>query len=230
MALSLKFRRFGRSIYKILCADRYVGFSYSQLGEDRILRELFPRKHKGFYVDLGAYHPTHYSNTQLFHEQGWRGVNVDANPDTIKLFEKHRPEDVNLNVAVSNEPGRALFHRPTTGHSPYGTIDDGMKDHFSNESKMVSHEIESITINQIFSLHVPAEREVDLLNIDLEGMDEKIISSMDFSMKKPKVICVEIHNFDLNSPLQNEVYLKLTRSGYRLVAVCLATAIFQKCD
>jgi hypothetical protein len=37
--------------------DVYAVKSYSQEGEDMILRRVFEGKESGFYVDIGAHHP-----------------------------------------------------------------------------------------------------------------------------------------------------------------------------
>ena len=42
--------------------------SYSQEGEDMILRRIFVNSNSGFYVDVGAFHPTRFSNTYLFYK------------------------------------------------------------------------------------------------------------------------------------------------------------------
>jgi hypothetical protein len=33
--------------------------------------------YKGFWVDIGAHHPSNLSNTKAFALNGWRGINVD---------------------------------------------------------------------------------------------------------------------------------------------------------
>jgi hypothetical protein len=73
---------------------------YSQNGEDIILQSLFPREHTGFYVDVGAHHPYRISNTYLLHQQGWSGINIDPNPETIAFFNRARPKDININIGV----------------------------------------------------------------------------------------------------------------------------------
>lgn len=42
----------------------------------------------GIYVDVGAFHPTKFSNTHLFYLNGWRGINIEARPGSKKLFDK----------------------------------------------------------------------------------------------------------------------------------------------
>ena len=50
--------------------------SYAQHGEDILLHRLFPEGHRGFYLDVGANHPTLHSVTKHFYDRGWRGVNL----------------------------------------------------------------------------------------------------------------------------------------------------------
>lgn len=37
---------------------------YSSYGEDAILNYVFSNQNKGFYVDVGCYHPDYFSNTK----------------------------------------------------------------------------------------------------------------------------------------------------------------------
>ena len=63
-----------RSIIKILSLYRQTFLKkinkdfYSQFGEDKILFEIIPKTMlKGFYVDVGCFHPKKYSNTYMLH-------------------------------------------------------------------------------------------------------------------------------------------------------------------
>ena len=51
--------------------------SFSQEGEDLILNRFLGKKEKGFYVDIGAHDPKRFSNTNIFYERGWTGINID---------------------------------------------------------------------------------------------------------------------------------------------------------
>lgn len=80
--------------------------SYSQEGEDRLLDRYFGNRANGFFVDVGAHHPHRFSNTYLFYKRGWRGINIDAMPDSMKAFKSMRPRDVegrDLDVLKSND-------------------------------------------------------------------------------------------------------------------------------
>lgn len=64
--------------------------SYSLFGEDIILRTFFEKQKKGFYVDIGAYHPFMISNTAYFYKRGWHGINIEASPNLIQPFKRSR--------------------------------------------------------------------------------------------------------------------------------------------
>jgi len=60
--------------FKNTYLDGYALKSYSQEGEDMILRRIFERQSTGFYVDVGAHHPKRFSNTYFFYKKGWSGI------------------------------------------------------------------------------------------------------------------------------------------------------------
>ena len=79
----------------------FARLHFGQHGEDVLAHKLFDRRlKKGFYMDIGAYHPFRQSNTAYFWLMGWNGVNVDASPHTIQLFKKIRKTDINVWSAV----------------------------------------------------------------------------------------------------------------------------------
>jgi hypothetical protein len=83
--------------------DPFICISFSQFGEDTLILEYLSGKRLNSFVDICAYHPSRFSNTKLLSLLGWTGINVDPNPDSISLFEKAGPKDINLNVGVSVE-------------------------------------------------------------------------------------------------------------------------------
>ena len=102
--------------------------SYSMDGEDIFLNDYFKDKTKGFYVDVGCYHPIHRNNTYLLHKRGWCGINIDIHQFSIDLFNYLRPKDFNCNFAVSNKNEIVeMFHQkklffPYFNHHPLLSI------------------------------------------------------------------------------------------------------------
>lgn len=55
--------------------------SYSQDGQDILVRDLFCNKPRGYFVDLAANDATHLSNTYALERFGnWTGICIEANP------------------------------------------------------------------------------------------------------------------------------------------------------
>jgi hypothetical protein len=77
---------------------------------DKSLR-LFGNRDPDFYVDVGAHHPRRFSNTQYFYRQGWRGINIEPNPDGHALLKLFRRKDININCGVSDQEGTLPYYQ-----------------------------------------------------------------------------------------------------------------------
>ena len=167
---------------------------YSQWGEDKQILNFFKNKKKGKYIDLGCFHPLMYSNTCLLYKKGWMGMNIDMNPTSIDLFNILRPKDINICSAISNEKKRVkMFYDDP--FSPLNTIDkyfySKTKETFFKEKKIIDVKTSKIN-NFVYKIG----NEVDFLNIDIEGLDYRILKDINFSKLKVKLIAVETHFTD----------------------------------
>ncbi len=77
--------------------------------ERQFLKNNFPKNHRGFYVDVGCYHPVKDNNTWLMYKKGWSGINIDLEEIKIDAFKLRRPRDINIHMAVSNQPGELRY-------------------------------------------------------------------------------------------------------------------------
>src|SRR3954469_14517353 len=83
--------------------------NYAQEGEDQLLLRLVDGRESGFYVDVGAHDPRRFSNTCVFYNKGWRGINIDPNPQVIRKFDCERPGDINLCCGISDSKGEMKY-------------------------------------------------------------------------------------------------------------------------
>jgi FkbM family methyltransferase len=163
--------------------------SYAQQGEDVLLSRLFPADYVGFYVDIGANDPVGFSITKHFYDHGWTGVNVEP----AALFERlreHRPRDINLNVAISQSPGRAtLFDYPTAPCN--ATLSSVVaKDNERFPYACVRREVEVITLKQLCEQYVKG-RTIDFMSIDVENHEAEVVAGGDWNRFRPRVLVVE---------------------------------------
>lgn len=208
--------------------DGYALKSYSQEGEDMILRRLFEKQQTGFYVDVGAHHPKRFSNTYFFYKKGWNGINIDAMPDSMKSFERIRPRDINIEKPVSDKKQVLTyyaFNEPAlNGFSK--ELPDERKNANNNYHIIFEKDIETSTLTEILDNNLPQNQEIDFLSIDVEGLDFMVLKSNNFEKYKPKVILIEILGSSLSDIENNEISKYLKEYDYSIYAKAVNTVIF----
>lgn len=192
--------------------------SFSQAGEDLLIRNFFYKRlssgEKGFYVDVGAYHPYRHSNTYYLYRCGWHGINIDPAPGSMDQFKKFRPRDINLEVAVAAEEGTLDFYY-FGKESTLNTISKEYIAELGNLEKLEKIiKVPARNLKSIFSEYVPVDREIDFLNIDIEGFELNALGSNDWGRFRPKLIAAEIYGYSTIDISNAEVTKFLTERGY----------------
>lgn len=195
--------------------ERFRNTSYAQEGEDQVLlRHFGPERlrHPGFYVDVGAHHPFRFSNTYAFYRLGWRGINIDANPDSIALFCRARPRDINIAALVSDA------HEPQTYYEFNEPALNGCDTQLSlsrdgYEAYRITRQLKLATVPlaNILDSHLPKGTPIDFLTVDVEGHDLQVLRSLDITRHRPLLIAAEdAHATDLAATLTCSIaqYLK----------------------
>jgi FkbM family methyltransferase len=190
-----------------------MGWSASRLsfaiyGEDVLLdcfHSMFYRVGKllhesapGFYVDIGSNHPIRHSNTYMFYLQGWTGICVDMNDKLIAEHHRYRPEDMALNVAVSEKRGEVTWYQGPN-HQLAGLNRDivvrnetKIRDQgATGEPTISSCAIQSIPLRDLFKEHLKAGQTLDFLSVDCEGEEFGVLRSNDWALYRPRLVCVE---------------------------------------
>ncbi len=186
---------------------------YSQWGEDLFINKFFKNKRDGIYLDIGCFHPVMYSNTCLLHRKGWRGINIDINPTSIDLFNIVRPNDTNLCTTI-NETKEIFEVYYDDPFSPVNTLDKQFYDKLENKSNKDTKKlrVESKSMKEILDIS-KIDENIDFINLDVEGMDYKILRNIDLNQLKPKLISVETHNVDGTKSNNFESIVKLMKEG-----------------
>ena len=181
-------------------------------GEDTEVINYFKNKTKGFYVDVGCYHPIHRNNTYLLHKKDWDGINIDTSQFSIDLFDYMRPNDLNYNCAISNKNEVIkLFYQKEL--SQLSTTESAQaKKVFQGNIK--EKEIQAFTLDEILNKSKYKNSKIDFLDIDVEGADLKVLEGLSFEKFKPELICVEIHARKIN---ESEIYKFLVDKKYKLI-------------
>lgn len=217
-----------KEIYRIIILN-YFKNSYSQFGEDLVISDFFKDKQKtGFFVDIGAHDPVRLNNTYRLYKKGWRGINVDADPFFVDKLAKTRPLDQNLNMGIGDSNSKMtlyLFSAPALNTFSK----ESMKESIEVGHKVVGQKtIEIMNLNDFFDKHC-ANKSIDLLSIDIEGLDFLALKSIDWKRYKPTIVCVENKDFSGKMTQDGEKINQLLVSvGYKELSQTSGNGIYMK--
>ena len=206
--------------------------SYSQYGEDILLKNLMSEKfdaikYRGFWVDIGAHHPERFSNTKLFSDRGWIGINVDASPKSIAIFNKKRKSDINVNVGIGHVRGNMKYFE--YAESALNTFSEKFAAQMEAKGiKCIGERmVEVITVEDLLDRYLPRKRHIDFFSIDTEGLDLTVLQSNNWDKYRPDFILIEIHSESGNDTIVNgEVANFLKDKGYVFMAQSYCTTLF----
>ncbi|MBV8254379.1 MAG: FkbM family methyltransferase [Chitinophaga sp.] len=206
---------------------KYSEFSFAQEGEDMILRRFVGKKTDGFFVDIGAHHPIRFSNTYRFYLDGWHGINVDAMPGSMQVFQKKRPRDINLEVPVSDKKEVLkfyIFNEPAL--NTFSEKEALSKDGKNNYKITDVKELQTVTLEDILQEHLPAGQHIDFMSVDVEGLDLQVLQSNNWDKYRPEYLLVEDLMSDVSDSLNGPLYKFLHAKDYKLVARSYNTAFY----
>lgn len=208
--------------------DPHRQFSYSQEGEDRLVFRLLRSKADGFFVDVGAHHPRRFSNTYLFYRLGWSGINIDAAPGTKERFRRDRPRDTTIETLVSDRAMSLEFHifsEPALNTTDSELAESRIRD---GRVRLRRCTMNARRLDEILQEHLVDGRQIDLLNIDVEGADLAVLRSNDWIRFRPSVVLVEnlASAGSVEEVMASETHRFLSINKYRLFAKMVNTCCY----
>lgn len=174
--------------------------SYADNFEDVLLARAFPEDRSGFYIDVGAFEPVEHSVTKHFYDRGWRGINVEPNPDPFAKLRTERIRDVNLNVGLSDREGElTLYSAPSACWSVDRDLLTGW---FAADPRdIIERRIPVTTLAQLCEAHVPTGTTIDFLKVDVEGHETAVLAGNDWNRWRPRIVLVEANDVEHWEPL-----------------------------
>lgn len=208
--------------------DMQPNLCYGQDGEDLILNRMLDGQAQGFYVDVGAHHPVRFSNTYMFYRRGWRGINIDAMPGSMKRFEKVRPRDINIECGVAGSAGKLMYHR--FNEPALNTFDAAEAAHKNKPPYQLIDTVEVAVerLDALLARHLPTGQQIDFLSVDVEGKDEEVLRSNDWSRFRPRFILAETLRTDMLGLGACPVVQFLRGVGYTPIGKAYNTSFFAR--
>lgn len=205
--------------------------SYSQLGEDRTIAyylKYLKIKDSISYVDIGANHPFIYSNTalldEIFHIN--KGILIEPNYDMFLELKKNR-HVVCENIGITgNEMGEGenelvfyVMNESTLNTFKYEEV----KENEQRGYKLLeTRKVPVMHINDLLKKYFENDV-IDVLTIDVEGMDDEIVKAIDYEKYQPLLMCVETSHAD-----RDAIDTFMDGKGYKVFGLTCENTIYVK--
>ncbi len=184
--------------------------SYSQYDEEQAILSAVGHIQNGKFLDIGAYHPTVFSNTRALYERGWSGVMLEPSPEPfLSLLKEYgkEPRIELIQAAVTlEEPGLLRFHATADAVSTSDPASyEKWKDHAAFTGDFWAA---TITLDDVLEHFGP----FDFVDIDSEGSSVDILERLWWNFEKnppPACVCVE------HDGMIDKVQKMASQVGYR---------------
>jgi FkbM family methyltransferase len=164
------------------------------------------------YLDIGAGLPEFYSNSTPFRNRLGVVISIDANPRFCKLFEDKGWIIHNYAVTI-DETESVTFREYHTG------MHDGMSfssiadwNEIQKDREYREYEVPAVTLSNFLKSEYPNLKEIDVIDIDIEGRELEILDTID--LDKVKVIIIE------NIGEKEDNYKWYEAKGFEVYAKC----------
>ena len=188
--------------------------SYAQNREDLLLASFLKDVEEGFYVDVGANDPLIDSATKYFYDKGWTGINIEPVESCFQALEKDRPNDINLQIGISDKEGELDFTEYES--SGLSTFSDEIVDEHKkadDAAKVKSYKVPVKTLKQVLDQH--KVKKIHFLKVDVEGFEYEVLEGNDWKKYRPEVICIEANHIvkDWRPLLEKHDYIQVFNDG-----------------
>ena len=177
--------------------------NFNSDGEVYFSQKIYKYIKKGFYVDVGCYHPIKGSHTSYLYKKGWNGLNLDISAESIEMFKIFRPKDTSLIMGLSDKGGisDAYLNKDI---STISSINKDLVNAIGVDKYKILRTIDTTTLGDLRQQH--NLRKINFLKIDCEGQDELILSQSTIEDLKSDFLCFEIIPIDIS--VKNEIMEK----------------------
>jgi FkbM family methyltransferase len=189
-----------RSLFERLGSDRYSHPALHDL--DRKLTKWLPRP-GGFFVEAGAYDGFIQSNTYWLERfRDWRGVLVEPVPHLYANARRVRPRCHVVNCALvapdHDEPTTTIRYgglmsvvRGARGGAEAEEHHVRAGDMFGLDDVAYDITVPARTLSSVLD-EARAPREIDLLSLDVEGLEASVLEGLDLDRFAPRFILMEM--------------------------------------
>jgi FkbM family methyltransferase len=193
--------------------------------DDIVCRRMFEAGSQFTFIQVGAFDGVTKDPLQKYINRfGWSGVLIEPQADAAdKLRDLYRdnPRIAVLQAALDERKGKRTLFRVASPKAPEwaGALASFQRDTIVKhcdlvqdlEGMIVEDAVDCVTFEDVF--RILPNGLIDLLPIDTEGADGKIISLFPFERLRPAIVHWEVKH--LSTPEREQCLARLVSFGYR---------------
>lgn len=193
--------------------------SYSKNNVDSVVYEYFKHRkediHKGIFLDIGANDGIFANNTLLFESLGWDGVCIEGKPDLIDSLKKNRKCSCYHMVIAGDSKDTVFLEIPDQLVPGRSGLEEDITDITLNDIKrwdlpVTKSLVHTVSFMEMYHSLFSNIKHIDLLSLDIEGSEYKVLTSINFDDITFDCIIVEPNKYE------QEITNLLLRNGYKL--------------
>lgn len=180
--------------------------------------KYFEKDFKGVYVDVGAGYPDALSNSEQFRSLGWKVIAIEPQPGMCDAFRAKEYPIIQYACSDKDE-GEVDFeicaYASGMGGSAFKVLDEQSRIDY----KITPIKVGAYTLTTILGDIHSEVKHIDILDVDVEYSELKVLQGLDFEKYNPTVMTIE--NLPWNGVWHNPYIEELREfcisKGYKLV-------------
>jgi len=164
--------------------------------EEWIVRDFFQDRRNGVFLDVGANHYRHYSNTYYLETAlNWEGIAVEPLDEFAADYAQFRPRTRFRSFFVSDQSDEVArlynLQGQTLVSSGVEAFTEQARKDMQIRDTVQSRDVPTITLDDLLSAE--GVDRVDFLTMDIELWEPKALAGFDIERYRPELVCVEAH-------------------------------------
>ena len=175
--------------------ERYGPGRYSENAEEWVIRDHFHDKRAGVFVDVGANHYSNGSNTFYLESRlGWSGIAIDPQVEFAAGYSAHRTRTRFFSFFVSDRSDESATFYLVPSNPRVASSDRRFAEEVGTGKSMYETRTVSVpTVRLTDLLDRLGISRFDLLSIDVELAEPKVLAGFDIHRFRPSFVCIEGH-------------------------------------
>lgn len=207
---------------------------YSQFQEDEIISSYFGNS-VGYFCDIGANDGITFSNSYNLVKNGWSGICVEPTSEAFERLQRLHQDNAKVQVvkcAITEKDGETwLIVNGSHYTDDVGLLSIVCGEYFDPNQPIPKdvynwqryEKVQTLSFQSL--LQKISSNKIDLISIDAEGYDLRILSQIDLNKHQTKMVIVETDNSQYTNDQFDAIF---SSQDFKLYNTTIVNRIYTK--